>query len=498
VVQYVRKAAAGEPQRFEWLGLHKSGRRVWVEVSLKRATILGEDRVLASVRNVSERKAAEEALHLAYAELEQRVEERTLALADANRALEREIEEQRLVEAELAKARDEAEAARAAAEQANRAKSEFLSRMSHELRTPMNSILGFAQVLNGAELTDRNGKSVQHILRAGRHLLQLINEVLEIARIESGRHNFSLEPVRLSLVLQEALSMVRPLAAQGDVRIVEPAGLGDDPYVRADRQRLVQVLLNLLSNAIKYNGRGGHVRVTAERVPDSVRGERILLRVRDDGKGIPVDRVGQLFTPFSRLGAEQSPVEGTGLGLALSQRLAEAMGGGLALESTGPAGSVFALDLAAASNPVIRAEDGAGHALPLAGEPHGPATLLYVEDNLANLSLVETILESRPQWRTLPALQGELGLELARQHRPDLILLDLHLPDIPGEEVLRRLRADERTAHIPVVVISADATQSSIERLLASGASAFLTKPIDIGQFLSAIENLLPAAATGR
>jgi PAS domain S-box-containing protein len=498
VLEYVHRAAAGEPQRFEWLGMHSSGRKVWVEVSLTRATVLGEDRVIASVRNVSERKAAEEALHRAYAELEQRVEERTLALADANRALAREIEEQRLVEAELAKARDEAETARAAAERANRAKSEFLSRMSHELRTPMNSILGFAQVLEGAKLPDRQVKSVQHILRAGRHLLQLINEVLEIARIESGRHNFSLEPVRLSLVLQEALAMVRPLAAQGDVRIEEPAGFEDDPYVRADRQRLVQVLLNLLANAIKYNGRGGHVRVSAERVQDDQRGARFVLRVRDDGRGIPPDRVDQLFTPFSRLGAEQSHVEGTGLGLALSQRLAEAMGGRLRLESTGPGGSVFALDLGAARNPVTRGDDDASPPPSLDGTPHGPATLLYVEDNLANLSLVETILESRPKWRTLPALQGELGLELARQHTPDLILLDLHLPDIPGEDVLRLLRTDPRTMHIPVIVISADATRSSIERLLASGASAFLTKPIDIGQFLTAIERLLPAAATGR
>ena len=497
VVEYVNRAAAGEPQRFEWLGQHSSGRKVWVEVSLTRAAILGEDRVIASVRNVSERKAAEEALHRAYAELEQRVEERTLALADANRALAREIEEQRLVEAELAKARDEAETARAAAERANRAKSEFLSRMSHELRTPMNSILGFAQVLESGQLPDRQVKSVQHILRAGRHLLQLINEVLEIARIEAGRHNFSIEPVRLNLVLQEALAMVRPLAAQGDIRIDEPAGFDDDPYVRADRQRLVQVLLNLLSNAIKYNGRGGRVRVAVERVQDD-RGPRILLRVRDEGKGIPPDRVDQLFTPFSRLGAEQTPVEGTGLGLALSQRLAEAMGGELGLESTGPGGSVFVLDLGEAGNPVARGDGGAPPTPTLDGEPHGPATLLYVEDNLANLSLVETILESRPKWRTLPALQGELGLELARQHVPDLILLDLHLPDIPGEEVLRRLRTDPRTMHIPVIVISADATRTSIERLLASGASAFLTKPIDIGQFLTAIERLLPAAATGR
>ncbi|MBX6365189.1 MAG: PAS domain S-box protein [Gemmatimonadetes bacterium] len=629
----VRRAAAGEPQLFEWQGRHTpTGEPVWVEVSLERVTIRGEARVLAIVRNVTERKLAEQALQEAYAELERRVEERTEELAVANRALESEIAEHRAArarlqqqtaelealfqalpdvylriredgiivdhrfgsdaelypipdgfpsilvgarvadympgelgalleggivavrrsgqiatyeyplpvggeerhfetrvapmpddtaicvirditerkrsEAALALAKEEAERAREAAERANRAKSEFLSRMSHELRTPMNSILGFAQLLGRAELPPHHVKSVQHILKAGRHLLQLINEVLEIARIEAGRHPLSLEPVRVRTVVEEAIGLVRPLAAQLHVQLEagpEPAG---DVYVRADRQRLAQVLLNLLSNAIKYNRPGGRVRLTCalegEAVDPLMAGAgavgaaeavRLVVRVEDTGPGIPADRVAQLFTPFSRLGAEQSDVEGTGLGLALSQRLTEAMGGSLELERTGPEGSVFRLALDVAESPLGRLDEPAERAGAGGEVPHRPATLLYIEDNLANLSLVETILLSRPRWRTIPALQGRVGLELAREHAPDLVLLDLHLPDVPGEEVLRRLRAEARTATIPVVIISADATRATVERLQAAGVAGFLTKPLDVDEFLGTLDRLLLGTA---
>jgi PAS domain S-box-containing protein len=390
----------------------------------------------------------------------------------------RDITERKQTEEALRQAKDDAE-------RANRAKSEFLSRMSHELRTPMNSILGFAQLLNRVELPGQQGKSVQHILKAGRHLLHLINEVLEIARIEAGRQNFSLEPVRISSVTREAVSLVRPLAAQWCVDVQE-ASDSRDAFVMADRQRLVQVMLNLLSNAIKYNRPGGRVRIGWGSAGEG----RWTVRVEDTGRGIPEEHRDQLFTPFARLGAEQTDVEGTGLGLALSQRLCEAMGGTLALEQSGPEGSQFQIDLALASEPGPAPEQAPESSLAAEAE-HRPATLLYIEDNLANLSLVETILLSRPRWRTLPALQGQLGLELARQHVPDLILLDLHLPDIPGEEVLRRLRSDPRTAHIPVVVVSADATQGSLDRLRGAGADAYLTKPLDIDEFLNTIDGFL-------
>jgi PAS domain S-box-containing protein len=405
-------------------------------------------------------------------------------------AFGRDVTERKVAEASLARAKEEAE-------RANRAKSEFLSRMSHELRTPMNSILGFAQLLSRAELTPQHSKSIQHILKAGRHLLHLINEVLEIARIEAGRENFSLEPVALAPVLREAMGLVRPLAQQHAVTL-EEAIWPDDAFGHADRQRLVQVLLNLLSNAIKYNRAGGRVRVACDQLP-SARPEsgapaRWAIRVMDTGRGIPSDRVDQLFTPFARLGAEQTDVEGTGLGLALSRRLCEAMGGELVLESSDASGSVFRIGVEAAHNPLRALED-----IPAPGvsdEPHRAATLLYIEDNLANLSLVETILLSRPGWQTIPALQGQLGVELAREHVPDVILLDLHLPDIPGEEVLRRLRSDARTATIPVIIVSADATPASLQRLLLAGANAYLTKPLDVDDFLRVVERFLPDERT--
>ncbi|HEX8273136.1 MAG TPA: PAS domain S-box protein [Longimicrobiaceae bacterium] len=396
----------------------------------------------------------------------------------------RDVTERRRAEAALQQAKEEAE-------QANRAKSEFLSRMSHELRTPMNSILGFAQVLARRGLPEDQQRAVEHILKAGRHLLNLINEVLDIARIEANRQPLSLEAVDADAVVEEALALIRPVAAQRSVTLhARYDGCGR--HVQADRQRLAQVLLNLLSNAVKYNRPGGSVEMVC-RVEEG--GERLRLEVRDTGPGIPAERMGELFVPFARLGAEQSDVEGTGLGLALSQRLTEAMGGRLAVESRVGEGSTFAVELRVVDSPLERLRragpEGAGGTAAVSTAP--AATVLYIEDNLANLSLLETVFAASPGVTLVPALQGRLGVELALEHAPDLILLDLHLPDIPGDEVLRRLRADPRTRDVPVVVISADAMPNRVQRLLAEGAFAFLTKPIELDLFLETVERALAA-----
>jgi CheY-like chemotaxis protein len=289
----------------------------------------------------------------------------------------------------------------------------------------------------------------------------------------------------------ESMSLIRPLAAQRDVEVSD-GDARDDYYVLADRQRLTQVLLNLLSNAVKYNRKGGTVTVALEPCgPDG--DESIRIHVRDTGIGIAPARMDQLFPPFERLGAEQSEVEGTGLGLALSQRLVEAMGGTLEVESEQGVGSTFTVELPRVESPVQRLA-GAGTPLSAANGPGRAVKMLYIEDNLANLSLIETILAAREEVTLLPALQGQLGLDLAWEHDPDLILLDLHLPDMPGEEVLRRLRADARTRHTPIVVITADATVGRSTRLLATGATAYMTKPLDIDGFLALVDRTLRGA----
>jgi PAS domain S-box-containing protein len=400
----------------------------------------------------------------------------------------RDMTERKQAEEALRRAKAEAEESREVAERASRAKSEFLSRMSHELRTPMNSILGFAQVLARKDLPQDQHKAVDHILKAGRHLLSLINEVLDISRIEANRQQLSIEPVRVLPVVQETLSLIRPLAAQRGCTIEDDVTIGGEWHVEADRQRLAQVLLNLLSNAAKYNRPGGTIAVGGERVDGRVR-----IHVRDTGVGVAADRLEHLFVPFERLGAEQSDVEGTGLGLALSKRLVEAMDGTLAVASELGVGSTFTVELPTSSDQDVpersqRAELDARRPS-AAGRP---ARLLYIEDNLANLSLIETILMGRPEITLIPALQGQLGLDLAWEHDPDVILLDLHLPDLAGDEVLERLRADERTRRTPVIVISADATFGRADALIQRGAQAYLTKPLDVDAFIAAIDRLLP------
>ena len=398
---------------------------------------------------------------------------------------------------EAERAQEEAERARAEAEQASNAKSEFLSRVSHELRTPLNAILGFGQLLELDDLTPGQSLSVGHILLGGRHLLGLVNEVLDLASIESGKMELDLDEIEVGPLLRETVDLVGPLARARSVR-VHLDSTTETIFVRADRRRLKQVVLNLVDNAVKYNRpTGGEVFVDAradlavtggEAVPGSLR-----LQVRDTGAGINAADLKRICTPFERLSAAHGPIKGTGLGLAVSKQLVEAMGGQLGVESEPGRGSTFWIELPLAS-PAARPTAKASlndTPDPSPGEPP-VATMLYIEDNLSNLQVVNALVTSqRPNWHFASALEGGAGLEQAVRILPDLILLDLQLPGMSGEEVLISLRREPATRHIPVIVLSADATTRSRERLLASGANDYLTKPFELDNLLEVADQML-------
>ena len=375
--------------------------------------------------------------------------------------------------------------AKDAAEQANRAKSEFLSRMSHELRTPLNAILGFGELLDSSRLEPEDAESVSQIVSAGRHLLTLINDVLDISGIEAGRLALSLEPVSLGELVQEILTLLRPVAAARQVVLPE---FECDLHVMADVHRLRQVILNLLSNAIKYNEIGGRVALTAEIGGNGA----VRLSVCDTGRGIAAEDLPRTFTPFERMGAAGTDTEGIGLGLAISKRLIEMMGGTIGVESVPGEGSTFWIELPLARTLSPAASNGETPSISnRKTKIEKTVTLLYIEDNLSNLTLIERVIARRPGMKLVAAQRGSLGLDLARTHQPDLILLDLHLPDLQGDKVLEQLLADPRTAHIPVVIVSADATPDQIARLKAAGAREYVTKPIDVHNLLAKVDQLV-------
>ena len=388
---------------------------------------------------------------------------------------------------ERAKMEKALEEAKDEADRANEAKSEFLSRMSHELRTPLNAILGFGQLLERQNPTPRQRNRIQHVINAGRHLLGLINEVLDISRIEAGRIQLSIEPVCVAEVIEETLDLIRPLANERHIKLTADVEFDASVHVLADRQRFKQVLINLLTNGVKYTPMAGSVTVSCA----ANGSEKLQIRVSDTGPGISPDNLERLFTPFDRLGAEQSSIEGTGLGLALSQRLMQAMGGSIGVENTPSPGSVFWVELPRTKSPLeqIRLPKSKDRA-PRQKTSDQKRTILYIEDNLSNLTLIEQMLEERPEIELLTALQGRVGLDLARKHSPDLVLLDLHLPDLPGWEVMSQLKADPSTADIPVVIISADATPRQVTRLLKGGAVNYLTKPLDVAEFFAVLDQV--------
>ena len=374
---------------------------------------------------------------------------------------------------------DRYELARNEALEANQAKTVFLSRMSHELRTPLNAILGFAQLLAMDDLTEDQHDAVAHIRTGGKHLLDLISEILDISRIESGRLSLSMESVSVADAVAEAMDLVRPLAAAAGVTVVRDAHEACVAQVWADRQRVIQILLNLLSNGVKYNRRGGQVSVRCSPVD----GPALAIHVHDTGPGLTPGQLERLFQPFERLGAERTTVEGTGIGLTLSDGLARMMSGRIEVTSTPGEGSTFTLVLptAQAIDEGILVEGAPSPALRAAAS----TAVLYIEDNPANTHLMTRIAGLREGVALTVAPDGESGIASAQESLPDLVFLDLHLPDMPGESVLRRLLEIPGMDGVPVVVVTADATPGLEHRLKAVGADALITKPVDVGDVLA-------------
>ena len=411
-------------------------------------------------------------------------------------AAARDVTERKRFEQALQETNAELESAKSAAEKANLAKSDFLSSMSHELRSPLNAILGFAQLMEASSPapTAAQAESITQILQAGWHLLKLINEVLDLAVVESGKVSLSPEPVSLAEVLAECQAMMEPQAQQRGISMTFPK-LAGACFVQADRTRVKQVLINLLSNAIKYNRPQGRVEVLCA----AAGADRLRISVQDTGAGLPPEKLAQLFQSFNRLGQEVRGEEGTGIGLVVSKRLVELMGGIIGVESIVGAGSMFWIELRLTTAPSLVTTGGAPVVAAPAPVPANARvrTLLYVEDNPANMKLVEKLLALRADIRLIGAVNGTLGVELARATLPEVILMDINLPGISGIDAMKILREDPATKHIPIVALSANAMPRDIVRGLEAGFYRYLTKPIRVDEFMETVNEALAFAETG-
>src|SRR5450755_2847404 len=405
----------------------------------------------------------------------------------------RDVTDRKRLDQSLQETNVQLESAKSAAEKANLAKSDFLSSMSHELRSPLNAILGFAQLMESGSPppTSVQKDSIDQILQAGWYLLELINEILDLSLIESGKLSLSRESMSLAEVLNDCQAMIEPQAQRSGIRMIFPQP-GRPYFVKADRTRVKQVLINLLSNAIKYNRVEGTVEVKC----NEITAERIRISFHDTGQGLSEENLAQLFQPFNRLGQESGAEEGTGIGLVVSKRLVELMGGAIGAESTVGVGSVFWIELNATAAPQLasgEAEPSASAPAPLKSDSPF-RTLLYVEDNPANLMLIEKLIVRRPDIRLLSAKDGSRGIEIARTSLPDVILMDINLPGISGIKALRILAEDPATAHIPVIALSANAIPRDIEKGLEAGFFRYLTKPIKVNEFMETLDLALKFA----
>ena len=400
------------------------------------------------------------------------------------------VTERMLNQVALAKSIKEAEKSKEEAELANIAKSEFLARMSHELRTPLNTIIGFSQVMMRSKkdkLTPSQKDDMENVHGAGKHLLQLIDEVLDLARIESGIIDIVREPVNLLNMMDEVLNLTLIWAEQNGIKIVNKIPR-QDIFVLADQVRLKQVLLNLISNAIKFNREGGSITISCEETPN------IKISIADTGLGIQEDRQDSLFEPFARLHIEETKIEGTGIGLSISKKLVELMHGKISFTSVPDQGTCFSVELPYCEAPLNKDHEVTPSVMTTLDREKTPgliSTILYIEDHPLNISLVEKFLKERDDIKLLSAPQAKLGLELARAHRPDLILMDINLPGMSGLEAIEYLQTYKETKTIPVVAISADAMEEDIERAKRAGFKKYMTKPIDADHFMEIIDECL-------